>query len=122
MKFIRWFLGKNILILDAIFSPKSPTRAPKDQAIMDLKAKQLALYQFEACPFCVKVRRAIKRQSIHIELRDAKNNELHRETLLEQGGRVKVPCLRIENGDKTTWMYESNDIIAYLEKEFPIVP
>ncbi|WP_141710024.1 glutathione S-transferase N-terminal domain-containing protein, partial [Vibrio splendidus] len=32
--------------------------------------------------------------------------------------RVKVPCLRIEKGGKTEWMYESSDIVTYLEKQF----
>ena len=31
-----------------------------------------------------------------VAMRDAKNNEQDRQTLLEQGGKIKVPCLRIE--------------------------
>ena len=34
------------------------------------------------------------------------------------GGKVKVPCLRIEEAGGTRWMYESNDIIAYLEQRY----
>jgi glutathione S-transferase len=39
---------------------------------------------------------------------------------LEQGGgRVKVPCLRIEHEDgRIEWMYESSDINAYLRHRF----
>jgi len=29
-----------------------------------------------------------------------------------------VPCLRIEEGDKTVWMYESKVIIDYLNQRF----
>jgi glutathione S-transferase len=29
-----------------------------------------------------------------------------------------VPCLLIEEDGEARWMYESNDIIAYLEKRF----
>ncbi|MDB1124078.1 glutaredoxin family protein [Vibrio algarum] len=118
MKFIRWFLGKVILTLSFIFSPKGIKRSEELQKELDKKASSLALYQFEACPFCVKVRRAMQRQSITFDLRDAKNNPTHREALLTHGGALKVPCLRIDNGDETTWMYESSDIVAYLEKEF----
>lgn len=118
MKFIRWFLGRIILVLNFVFTPKGLKRDPEDQKQLDAKAQGLSLYQFEACPFCVKVRRAMKRQSINIDLRDAKNDESHKQALLEGGGRVKVPCLRIENNGETQWMYESSDIIAYLEKEF----
>jgi hypothetical protein len=39
--------------------------------------------------------------------------------LLEGGGQVKVPCLRITNADgNVEWMYESDDIISYLQKNF----
>ncbi|MDN3702037.1 glutaredoxin [Vibrio artabrorum] len=118
MKFIRWFLGRVILLLNFVFSPSGVKRSQEAQNQVNEQAKNLALYQFEACPFCVKVRRAMKRQSVQFELRDAKNNQQHRSELEAGGGRVKVPCLRIEKDGKTEWMYESSDIIAYLEKQF----
>ncbi len=51
-------------------------------------------------------------------MKDAKNDAEARAALQAGGGKVKVPCLRIEDADGTRWMYESNDIIAYLEKRF----
>ena len=67
----------------------------------------------------MKVRRAMKRNSLNIETRDAKRNEQFKKELLEGGGQLKVPCLRIEedNGN-VSWMYESGDIISYLEQRF----
>ncbi|MHB9957641.1 glutaredoxin family protein [Vibrio campbellii] len=118
MKFIRWILGKIILLLNAVFPPRGVKRSAEAQKSVDDKAQNYALYQFEACPFCVKVRRAMKRQSVNIELRDAKNDPVHREALEQGGGRVKVPCLRIEKDGETQWLYESSDIVAYIEKEF----
>lgn len=118
MKFIRWFLGKIILLLNAVFSPRGIKRSADEQMSVDKKSKDYALYQFEACPFCVKVRRAMKRQSVNIELRDAKNDARHRQDLEQGGGRIKVPCLRIEKDGKTEWLYESSDIVSYIEKEF----
>jgi glutaredoxin len=118
MKFIRWFLGRVILLLNFVFSPKGVKRSQEAQTNADEKAQSMALYQFEACPFCVKVRRAMKRQSVNIELRDAKNDQQHREELETGGGRIKVPCLRIEKDGQVEWMYESSDIVTYLEKEF----
>jgi glutathione S-transferase len=56
-----------------------------------------------------------------VALRDAKNDPQHRQALLEGGGRVKVPCLRIEEEGKVSWMYESKAIIAYLDKRFASV-
>jgi glutathione S-transferase len=86
------------------------------QAQLDQQTSQFKLYQFKAWPFCVKVRRAIKREGLKIETRDAKNNQQFRQELLEQGGKIKVPCLRIEKNGQVEWLYESNDIIAYLNK------
>jgi len=118
MKFIRWIVGKIILLLDAIFSPRGIKRSAEEQQRINEKAKQYTLYQFEACPFCVKVRREMKRQSVNIKLYDAKNNPTHRTELAQGGGRIKVPCLRIEKDGDTRWLYESSDIIAYIKKEF----
>jgi hypothetical protein len=75
MKLIRLVLGKVILGLDCVFTPSGVKRDPAKQAEIDAETANYSLYQFEACPFCVKVRRTIKRQSLKIELRDAKNNE-----------------------------------------------
>ncbi len=60
----------------------------------------------------------MKRQSVQVELKDAKGNPQHRQELEQGGGRVKVPCLRIEHNGEVEWMYESSDIVNYLEKEF----
>ncbi|AVX01301.1 glutaredoxin family protein [Vibrio vulnificus] len=119
MQLIRWFLGKLILLVDTLFSPKGLKRSPEAQNKVDEQATRYALYQFAACPFCVKVRRAMKRQSVTIELRDAKNDAQYRHELEQGGGKIKVPCLRIEENGQTRWMYESSDIVAYIEKTFP---
>ena len=35
------------------------------------------------------------------------------------GGDLKVPCLRVEDGQgEVQWMYESGEIIGYLEGRF----
>ena len=117
MKIIRWLLGRLILILNFIFAPKKVKRKDDLQQKVDQETKSLQLYQFAACPFCVKVRRAIHRNALNIELVDAKQPE-HKKVLAEQGGHVKVPCLRIEENNTVTWMYESSDIVSYLEKRF----
>lgn len=116
---IRWILGRIILLLDFIFTPRGLKRTPEQQQVADEQCAKLALYQFSACPFCVKVRRQIKRLSLNVEYRDAKNDAKYKAELTEQGGRHKVPCLRIEqaNGD-VEWMYESSDINDYLSQRF----
>ena len=119
MVVVRAVLGALILFFNWVFTPKSIKREATEQAVIDAQTSKLALYQYAACPFCVKVRRAMKRSALNIETRDAKRSEQFKAELLDGGGQLKVPCLRIEdeNGD-VRWMYESGDIISYLEQRF----
>ncbi len=118
VKGLRNGLGQLIIFADWLTRPKPLQRTAEQQAEVDAATAHLALYQFNACPFCVKVRRAIHAFNLKIELRDAKNNQQFRQELEQQGGRIKVPCLRIEEDGEVRWMYESNDIIAYLQGRF----
>ncbi|MCF6439025.1 glutathione S-transferase N-terminal domain-containing protein [Pseudoalteromonas luteoviolacea] len=115
MKLIRWLLGRLILLFDFVFTPRSKKRSAQAQLQLDTITQNLKLYQFKACPFCVKVRRVAKREGLKLETRDAKSNAAYRQELLEQGGKVKVPCLRIEDQGQVTWLYESSDIVSYLQ-------
>lgn len=118
IKALRVGLGQLIIAGDFLTRPSKKQRSATAQAQVDQAAQGLTLYQFHACPFCVKTRRTLRRLNVPVALRDAKNNEQDRQTLLEQGGKIKVPCLRIEEGGKTTWMYESKVIIDYLNNRF----
>ncbi len=112
MRIIRLILGKLILLFNWLFSPRSIQRDPEIQADIDAQTASLTLYQYEACPFCVKVRRAMKRQALTIETRDVKRSESAREELLAGGGNLQVPCLRIEDeSGQVQWMYESSDLL-----------
>ena len=121
MKFVRWFLGRIVLLINWLTWPRAGVRADAMQQQVEASLANTALYQFHACPFCVKVRGVLQRLNLPIELRDAKAEGPFREELKQQGGEVKVPCLRIEKNDGAVeWMYESSDIIAYLEKSYPL--
>ena len=117
LKLLREGLGRLIVAISWIFSPKKIQRPPESQQSVDAAAANLSLYQFYACPFCIKTRRTIHRLNLPIAYRDAQTG-IYRDELSREGGRIKVPCLRIENSGKIEWMYESNDIIAYLEHNF----
>jgi len=115
MKLIRWLVGKLILALNAVFAPRAVVREPSQQETIQASLRKMSLYQYEACPFCVKVRRFMQREAIVLPLKDAKR-EPFRGELLRGGGKLQVPCLKIEKDDGTTqWMYESNEITAFLE-------
>lgn len=119
MNIIRWLLGRVILLGELLFSPRFARRSAEAQAALDLQTRDLVLYQFLACPFCVKVRFALNRLGLRIETRDARRVPGYREELLSGGGRIKVPCLRIREADGAVrWLYESTQIISYLEQRF----
>lgn len=117
MSVIRWLLGRIILFFNFVFSPKSPKLSSEQQEKINDKTQNMSLYQLPACPFCVKVRREMKRQGIHLELRNINQSEQLKQELIEQGGKRTVPCLRIEHSEgNVEWMYESSDIVDYLRK------
>ena len=114
---IRRIIGPIMLLADKLTTPKGVKRSDGLQQELDAATQHLSLYQFKTCPFCMKVRREIKRQSLNIELRDAQHDQDNRKELLEGGGQVKVPCLKIKNeAGNVTWLYESNDVLSYLRK------
>lgn len=116
---LRVVLTPVMLFWEQVAAPPGTTRQPEDQRRVDQETGKLQLYQFQACPFCIKVRREMRRLSLNIELRDAQKDATARAELLQGGGEVKVPCLKItdEQGN-SRWMYESADIIRYLQERF----
>ena len=119
MKIIRFIVGRLILLINFLTPPKSLQRTELLQSKVDGEAKQLTLYEFEACPFCVKVRRKMKSLNVNIRRVDVKRDPVAREALVQATGRGKVPVLKIESNDGTVqWMPESSDINAYLQTRF----
>ncbi len=99
--------------------PKGVQRPEEQQKQIDSAAKSLTLYQFSTCPFCIKVKRMIRRLSLNIEMLDAQYDLDARNELLANGGKISVPCLKITDAKgEATWMYESSEINQYLEERF----
>jgi glutaredoxin len=79
----------------------------------------LALYYMDGCPFCNRVRSAIRKLGVDVELRDIFGDPQHREDLVSVRGRATVPVLRITSSDgEERWMPESADIIRYLTENY----
>jgi len=116
---VRLVLAPVVVTIDRMTTPKGIDRPADEQARVDQETSDLTLYHFQSCPFCIKTRRAIKRLALDIELRDVQRNMTYRSELQTGGGEVKVPCLRISNADgQVQWMYESADIIDYVNRRF----
>jgi glutaredoxin len=118
-KLVHAIVGPVLLTLNWLTTPKGIVRSPQAQQQVDSRTHSLLLYQFRTCPFCIITRRAIKRLSLNIETRDALHDATSRSQLQEGGGMIKVPCLRItDDSGNVQWMYESRDIIQYLQENF----
>ena len=117
LKLLRNGLGYFFIFISLFIPVKKQKRSNEEQELVDNATRSLSLYQFYPCPFCLKTRRAIKRLGLKIQTHEARK-EPARTDLLSGGGQVKVPCLRIETKDEVIWMYESSEIIAYLEQRF----
>ena len=111
-------LGCLIASIEQITRPAKQQRSAQAQAEVNAHAAKLALYQFHACPFCIKVRRTLHVLNVPVALVDAKE-PANEKVLIEQGGKRQVPCLRITDDEgNVTWLYESKQIIDYLQNQF----
>ncbi len=116
---LRRVLGPFMLLWERVSRPSGLQRPPSQQATVDQQCKNLALYQFTTCPFCIKVRQEMHRLSLNIERRDAQHNVQNRADLVQACGLPQVPCLKITDpSGKAQWLSESGAIIAYLRGRF----
>lgn len=122
MKFIlsavRQFLGHLISLIDLLTRGRKLKRSAHTQQQIEAELASMSLYQFYACPFCIKTRRALHKLNLPIQTRSASTGSPFRHELEQGGGKIQVPCLRIEKNGNSQWMYESSAIIEYLEQRF----
>ena len=78
--------------------------------------KPLTLYNMEGSPYCRKVREALSELDLECVVRNLPKGSPKRAALAERGGKVQVPYLVDPNTRFET--YESDDIVAYLEREY----
>lgn len=118
-KALRLVLMPFMLLWATLAMPKGMKRSAEGQRNVDAESARLVLYHFKTCPFCIKVRHEMGRLSLPIELRDAQHDPQHRDALLQGGGKVQTPCLRISDAQgNVQWMYESKAIMQYLQQRF----
>jgi len=93
-------------------------RSPRDQKKADRQASCLTLYDCSQSPFNNKIQRHIKLLNISVEVKNLNRCHAYQKELLSGGGRAQVPCLRIDSPNGSRWLYESDDIIQYLDRKF----
>ncbi len=90
------------------------------QAEVDAATARMALYHYDSCMYCARVRQTIAALGLKVDQRDVLRDARHQQALVAGGGRSTVPCLRIDgiDGGQTRWMYESAGIMRYLNERF----
>jgi glutathione S-transferase len=79
--------------------------------------KLLELYEFEACPFCRRVRESLSEFDIDALVRPCpKGGTRFRPRVVDLGGKELFPFLVDPNTGRS--MYESRDIVAYLRETY----
>ncbi|RDX77879.1 hypothetical protein CR513_41917, partial [Mucuna pruriens] len=77
----------------------------------------LQLFEFEACPFCRRVREALTELDLSVEVYPCpKGSVRHREVVRRTGGKEQFPFLIDERSGIS--MYESGDIVKYLFEQY----
>ena len=118
-KTLRAVLGPMMLLKEKLTRPKGVIRVQAAQDKINRQCELLVLYQYQTCPFCIKVRQEMSRLSLNIQRIDAQHPGPDRQALLQGGGQAKVPCLKIsDKAGKTQWLYDSEKIVAYLRGRF----
>ena len=84
-------------------------RRPKPRQLLEL-------YEFEACPFCRKVREVLCELDLDYLVHPVAHGSPRRARLIELGGKMQVPYLVDPNTGVR--LYESADIIAYLNATY----
>ena len=117
MRLIRYLLAKIILWNERRTAPTPLVRTKELQEHLDQLTREWLLYEFNACPYCVKVRQEIRRLNLKIHRVDAKREPEQKKNLIETGGCYQVPCLSYPTKTGTIWLYESDAIIAFLNEQ-----
>lgn len=76
----------------------------------------LELYEFEACPYCRKVREVMTELDLSYVCRPCPKGSNNRDVVLKRGGKAMFPYLVDPNTG--TEMYESEAIITYLAEQY----
>ena len=108
--------GKIGRFLENSFGPKPPVLPPAESERRKRLFPGHSLYQFQLSPFAIRARRCVWKLGLSIPMLDVLEDSSAWQELVSQGGKDQVPCLKIErSGLPVQWMYESSEIIRYLE-------
>lgn len=76
----------------------------------------LTLYYKPSCPFCHRVLDEVNEMGIQMTLKDISGDAVLATELISVGGKRQVPFLI--DADRGVQMYESGDIVGYLQEHY----
>jgi hypothetical protein len=109
-------------LLDRLFEPQPIKRSEQEARRLAKEASCIALYDYKGCSASRLPRREIRRLNIEIECRDFSKYSIHQDKLLAEYGKLKSPCLRIEEKGKVRWLDEPDAIVHFLHERFDSKP
>ena len=77
----------------------------------------LTLYFKQTCPYSQRVLGVAEELGVQFNLKNISEDTTLVDELIEKGGKKQVPFL--VDPERDVSMYESNDIIEYLRKQYP---
>lgn len=112
---------RNYLLEEATSSLSTFARLPWGSRSLPISTidppKNLQLFEFEACPFCRRVREAVTELDLSVEIFPCpKGSKRHREMVRSLGGKEQFPYLVDPNAGVS--MYESSEIVKYLFRQY----
>ncbi len=102
--------------LATVLRPLPGVRVRKGHGDRQQPEQILELYNFEASPYCRKVRERLCELNLDSLVHNVGKLSKHRPELVARGGKMMVPYLIDPNTG--TEMYESDDIVAYLDRTY----
>ncbi len=109
-------------LLDCLFKPQPIERSEQEVRRLAKETSCIALYNYKGCSASRLARREIRRLNVEIECRDFSKCSIHQDKLLAEYGKLKSPCLRIEEKGEVRWLDEPDAIVHFLHERFDNKP
>jgi len=107
-------------LFDWLYRPEPVVRSEEESRKLAKATSCLALYDYKGCVASRKTRHEIRRLNIDIERRDIGKCSSHQDSLLAEFGKLKAPCLRVEEKGKVQWISEPEKIVYFLHERFDV--
>ncbi len=118
MNVSRQIKGMTLSVINRVLPVKPLEWNNEKRSIIDRESRRMQLYFCRRCPSSVQVQRSCERLGLHMVEKDVGRVNSYRNELVNGGGQPRVPCLRLDLDNKTTWLYGQREIVSYLEGRY----